>query len=344
MSIPRWSSLDWRAVSELLSERWERSPMPGFFTWWWHELAGCLPASFKRQFKAGEPRPVLRWPLPNDASSGPARTVSLLLEPAQVLECDVQLPRMPRHALGKVMAHEIDRYTPFTSDEVYFDVRVLGAVPLGTMDVRLTVIARSRLDDIVCQAQRLGIEVASVDVLDSHGQPQGIELLSASAFAQLAKRASAVRHGLLASALILALACMSAWVERREQALEVRRAQLADIRSSALQVDAMRKQLQARTELERALRLREAQRLGSVAQLDLLTRCVPEQTWLDGMRADADGQLVLTGTSSRASDLPAQMSECAGLLKATLQGGIRPEPETGREHFTLHARLPGSEG
>jgi general secretion pathway protein L len=330
-------------VSERLNERWERSAMPGFFTWWWRELAGCLPASLKRQFKAGEPRLKLRWPLPNDVPVGPARVVSLLLEPAQVLECHVQLPRMPRHALGKVMVHEIDRYTPFSHDEVYFDVRVLGAVPPGTQDVRLTVIARSRLDDIVCQAQGLGIEVASVDVLDSHGQPQGIELLSASASVQQAKRASAIRQGLLASSLILTLACMSAWVERREQALEVLRAQLVDIRASALQVDAMHKQLQARIELERTLRLREAQRLGSVALLDLLTRCLPEQAWLDGLRVDADGQLVLTGTSSRASELPAQMGECAGLLKPTLLGGIQPEPETGREHFTLQARLPGGE-
>ncbi|MCS5516966.1 hypothetical protein NWF32_24770 [Pseudomonas qingdaonensis] len=268
----------------------------------------------------------------------------MLLEHVQVLECDVQLPRMPRHVLRKVMAHEIDRYAPFASDEVYFDVRVLGAVPAGTMNVRLTVIARSRLDDIVCQVGKLDIEVTSVDVLDCHGEPQGIELLSASPSAGVAKRTSAVRHGLVASALILALVCMSSWVERREQALEARRAQLVDVRSSALQVDAMRKQLQARTELERALRLREAQRLSSVALLDLLTRCVPEQTWLEGMRADADGLVVLTGTSSRASDLPAQISECAGLLKATLQGGIQPELATGREHFTLHARLPGGEG
>lgn len=350
MSIPMWSSLDWRSVTE----RWERSQMPGFFTWWWRELAGCLPDSLKRQFKTSEPSTVLRFPfqlplplplpLLNDAPSGPIRRVSLLLEPSQVLECDVQLPRMPRHALGKVMTHEIDRYTPFTSNEVYFYVRTLGAVPINTLDVRLTVIARSRLDDIVRQAKRMGIEVTSVDVLDSHGQPQGIELLSVSPAAQAYKRASAVRHVLLTSAFILGVACMSAWIERREQALEVQRAQLADIRSSALQVDAMRNQLQTRTELERALHLRETQRLGSVALLDLLTRCVPEQTWLDNMRVDADGQLVLTGTSSRASDLPAQMSECVGLQKATLQGGIQPEPETGREHFTLHARLPGSEG
>ncbi|MCM8915451.1 hypothetical protein LJD21_25085 [Pseudomonas inefficax] len=243
------------------------------------------------------------------------------------------------------MAHEIDRYTPFTGDEVYFAVQALAAVPPGApMDVRLTVIPRCRVDDIVHQALELGIEVASIDVLDSHGQPQGIDLLPASASAQQCKRARSVRHGLLASALILVLACMSAWVERREQALEVRRSQLSDIRASALQVDAMRKQLQARSELERALRLREAQRLDSVALLDLLSRCIPEQTWLDSLRVDADGQLVLGGTSARASDLPAQISECAGLLKAGLQGGIQPEPATGRERFTLHARLPGGEG
>lgn len=343
MNDPRLASLDWRTLGERLIERWQHSPMPGFFAWWWHELAGCLPASLKRHFKASDPLPAMRWPLPSNTRAAPAPGVSLLLEPSQVLECDVQLPRMPSHALGKVMAHEIDRYTPFTRDEVYFDARILSVVPAGSMDVRLTVVARSRLDGIVAQARALGIEVASVDVVDGHGHPRGIELLPPSASVQLARRVNAIRYGLLATALVLAVACMSAWVERREQALQVRRAQLADLRASALQVDAMRKQLQARSEVERALRLREAQRLDSVALLDLLTRCVPEQTWLDSLRVDGEGELVLIGTSSRASDLPTHMSECAGLLKAGLQGGIQPEPATGRERFTLHARLPGGE-
>ncbi|WP_251962120.1 PilN domain-containing protein [Pseudomonas sp. Marseille-Q5299] len=251
---------------------------------------------------------------------------------------------MPRYALVKVLAHEIDRYTPLTSTEVYFAVQVLGGVPVGpTMDARLTVMPRSRLDGIVRKALELGVDVASVDVVDSQGRPQGIDLLPTSVSVQRDKRTRTVRNGLVASALILLLACMSAWVQRSEQALEARRAQLADIRANALQVDAMRKQLQARSEVERALRLRETQRLGSVALLDLLTRCVPEQAWLDSLRVGAEGQLVLTGTSSRASDLPAYMSECAGLLKAGLQGGIQPEPGTGRERFTLHARLPGGE-
>lgn len=345
MNSSRWSSLYWRAVCERLSERWQHSLIPGFLTWWRRELAGCLPGFFKRPFMAGEPPQVLRWPMPGEVCSAPARVVSLWLEPAQVLECNVQLPRMPSHALVKVMAHEIDRYTPFTGDQVYFAVRTLAVMPPESpMAVRLTAIPRSHLDGIVHQALALGIEVASIDVLDSNGQPQGINLLPVSASALQAKRERAIGRGLLASALILVLACMNAWLERREQALEVQRTQLADIRVRALQVDAMRKQLQARSELERALRLREAQRLDSVALLDLLTRCVPEQTWLDSLRVDADGQLVLSGTSGRASDLPAQMSECAGLLQAGLRDGIQPEPATKRERFTLHARLPGGQG
>lgn len=344
MSLPKWSSLDWRAICEQLIQRWQGSALPGFLTWWRRELAGCLPASLKRPFNAGALPQVLRWPLPDHACAGPERRVTLLLESTQVLECNVQLPRMPKHALAKVMAHEIDRYTPLTRDEVYFAVRALATMPLdSTMDVRLTVIPRIHLDGIVHQALGLGIEVTSIDILDSHGQPQGINLLPVSASAQQGLRTRAIRNGLLASSLMLVLACMSAWVERREQALEVRRTQLADIRAGAMQVDAMRKELQARNELEHVLRLHEAQRLKSVALLDLLSRCVPEHTWLDSLQVETDGQLVLSGSSVRASDLPAQMSECAGLLRAGLQGGIQPEPATGREHFTLHARLPGGD-
>jgi general secretion pathway protein L len=331
-------------MGERLAEHWRQSPLPGVLTWWRQELESCLPVRVKHRLGIGKQVQTLRWPLLAGTSPVRSTTVKLLLEPEQVLECDVLLPRMPRQALRKVLAYEIDKYTPFTDEQVYFAVRRMADIPPDEMSARLIVVARSRLDAIVQEAQAMGCEIAGVDVLDSDGVAQGIDLLPVGGHGRKASRERAVRFAALIGTALLALACMNAWIERGERALEVRRTQLAELRTRALQVDAMRKQLQARADVERALHLRESQRLSSVELLDLLTRCVPEQTWLDELLVDTSGQLSLSGSSTRASELPALLSECAGLSKARLEGGIQPERETGREHFTLLAQLPAGEG
>ncbi|WP_157969785.1 PilN domain-containing protein [Pseudomonas huaxiensis] len=264
----------------------------------------------------------------------------LLLAPGAVLECTLALPRMSLHAARQVLLFELDKYTPFTPTQVCFDVCLLPGGASQSMWINLVMIERERLDGIVREALALSIEAGWVDVCDPVGRPLGLDLLSGTVHGRARRQARLVRRLLKAACVMLALATLNAWVERREQALETRREELSRARASALEVDGMRKQWQARVEMERAFQLNEEQRLTSVAMLDLLTRCLPEQTWLDSLQASRDGRLQLSGSSERASDLPELLNECAGLRKAVLQGGIQPDRESGRERFTLQARWP----
>ncbi|WMD20206.1 PilN domain-containing protein [Achromobacter seleniivolatilans] len=340
MKTSEWSLSGWRQVCDRLFAYGRKSMMGQFLAWWWRELVGSMPASLKRKFLEGQERRVVRWPLSDDVEGTSGRPVLLLLEPAQVLACDLCLPYLPRNSLGKVMAYEIDKYSPFVVEQAYFAVRVKERLKPDLIRVELFVIGRSQLDSIIELIQAKGVAVAGVDVQRADGRPQGIDLLPISPRMRRDRCVKRMRIGLIASIFALALACLSAWVERGERALEIRRTQLAELRVVAKKVEGMRQKLRARDEMERALSLRESQRITSVAFLDMMTRCIPELTWLDAMRIDPDGGVRISGSSDRASDLPAQLSTCASLRQASLEGEIQLEPQTQRERFTLRAQLP----
>lgn len=343
MNALRSTSFDWALLGERLQGHWQASPLARLLPWWRDELCACLPVRLRQRLTRRQPVVGVRWPLAAGATPAGDTAVTLLLAPSLVLECELQLPCLSRPALRKVLSFELDRYTPFTPEQVHFDAQVRAGATPGQNRVRLVLIERARLAQQLSEAHALGLQVAAVDVTDEHGAGRGLELLPQTAEARARQRVGWLRTGLMGASGVLLLACLDAWVVHRTQALEARATQLAQLRQQAQQVDAMRKQLQARNSLERALRQRESQRLGSVALLDLLSRCVPEDTWLEELRLNADGSLLFSGSSRQASGLPAQLGQCAGLEKVTFQGGIQPDRTSRLERFTLHAQRPEHE-
>ncbi|MDH0648597.1 type II secretion system protein GspL [Pseudomonas sp. GD03858] len=316
--------------------RWRRAAT-NFMRWWRGELLACLPANWRHAWLARGRVNTLCWPLADGAPLPSGQPVTLLLAPQLALVCALQLPRQPRRVLRKVMAYELDKLTPYTAQQACFDIVV------GDDAQHLVLVERLRLEAILQRLEAEGVQVLRVDVQDEAGAARGLDLVPDGCHARAARRQRAWRGGLLAVIAILLIACQQAWIDHRERALELRREQLAELRTRALQVDGMRKQLQSRQALERALQLQAAQRLSSAAMLDLLSRCLPQDSWLEHLQLAEDGSLSLSGGSPRASALPAVLGECAGLGKVTFKGGIQADAETGLEHFTLQARRPEGE-
>lgn len=89
-----------------------------------------------------------------------------LLLPAQgALRRQVTLPGAAADRLRDVLRFEIDRQTPFTADEVYFDARPLGRRGDGMIDAELVVVPRARLDvALAALAPALRATLAGVDL------------------------------------------------------------------------------------------------------------------------------------------------------------------------------------
>lgn len=92
----------------------------------------------------------------------------LRLAPEQGLSKVFKLPVAAKENLRKVVAFEMDRQTPFKTDQIYFDVRIVENLPSSKQfKIELILVLRSRLDAILQEISDWGLRPAIVDIAKS---------------------------------------------------------------------------------------------------------------------------------------------------------------------------------
>lgn len=349
-----------------LKARYERSRAPAFLAWWGRELAGLVPASWRRLLARGESRlllrssaaglqlvsfdeagSVVRATVPADRAgdlqqalerSQDERPRWLLLPAGAVLRRRLVLPLAASGRLRELLAHEVDRQTPFRADQVVFDCRVLGRdAAAGKLDAELVVVPLARLDSAVSALGPLAGELRGVDVEDG-SRTLGVNLLPAGRRAARRDRLRWIHLGLLLA--ILAGAWFTLW-----QSLENRRAAVAELRDlveqrqlDARRVGALRDQLDAATGGASFLAGVRARQPRALEVIDDVSRRLPDGTWLDRLTIN-QGRISLIGLSNEASGTIGWLQDSPYLESPALSGAVQPDPQTGAQRFTLTAGL-----
>ena len=102
----------------------------------------------------------------------------LLLDTKQVLRRVLSLPLAAESKLREVVSFEIDRQTPFTLDQVYFEARVLSRnVQSKQCQVELIVLPKQALEKSLKPLGILAGDLSGVDVIDEHQQILNVNLL-----------------------------------------------------------------------------------------------------------------------------------------------------------------------
>ena len=353
--------------------RYLDSPLPGSLRAGGEALRDLLPASWRRQLAAGPRRlwlqahgPVLRLEREFDAHREPLGVIApdetellgmvtarlaadggtshwLLLEPAQVLRRVLVLPIAAEARLRDVLAHEIDRQTPFTVDQVTFEARVLER-DAATKQLRaeLLVWPRAGLDAALQRLGPLGASLAGVDVRGADGEPLGINLLPPERRHAAVDRARQW-HLLLGAATVVALLA-AMWLVRsnRADALAELQAKVSASEVEVREVRRLRNTLQSRAAAAGFL---ARSRAGHPTMLELLaelTRRIPDDTSLEKL-AVSDGRIVLIGQSRQAPALVGLLQDSKLIKSPALAGAVQKDPRTGLDRFNLTAVVTGSE-
>ena len=104
--------------------------------------------------------------------------VRVLLNDHQILQKNISLPAAVEENLREVMGFELDRHTPFTATQAYFDVKLRKRDPQrDSIDVLLAVAARNVVDPLLASVRQAGLSVESVGVANADAIGQSIELL-----------------------------------------------------------------------------------------------------------------------------------------------------------------------
>jgi general secretion pathway protein L len=269
------------------------------------------------------------------------------LPAALAIRTEVTLPRATSGNLRQVLGFEMDRHTPFSVDQVYYDFRIKRQIDQQIV-IDLVVVRRAAVDGILDQ-----LAAATVAVT-------GIDLDSAAAGAQAAPpiefnlspedRVRRTRPGTsiinrwwpwaLAAlcAIALTLPLMVRHLAESNLAVE-----LTESRAAAADVQRTREELNQKLVPITVFTGLRGQSPRSVDVLNEMTRLLPDNTWLSRFEIAGD-KVSVQGESRDAAALIAIIEESELFSGARFSSPITRNPSTERDRFTIEATsVPGGE-
>jgi general secretion pathway protein L len=266
----------------------------------------------------------------------------LLLDNKQVLRRVLSLPLAAEAKLSDVVSFEIDRQTPFTLDQVYFEVRILSRnVPTKQCQVELIVLPKQTFERSLKPLGILANDLSGIDVVDNKRQTLNINLLPNAMRAASSHQNVWLNLSLGVAGIILLLLAMNIILNNREKVLADWEQKVSAAAIQAKQANVFREQLKQTAKAEVFLQKFRGSQPTMLELINDLTKRIPDDTSLDKLSVN-EGRLVLVGQSKQAAALVGQLQSSPFISSPALAGAVQPDARTNRDRFTLTATVNGS--
>ncbi len=342
-----------------------------FFAWWFGELRACLPnvvsgvlfgaaERLEVALEAGEACFVLR-------SNGEARElgrvsldtksskdwekavrrllrrdrastghVTLRLPAGQVLRPNVEVPIAAAENLREVLAFEMDRHTPFSSDEVLFDFRVAGSdAELQRLSIALLVAHKRDVENALALAGTMGLSPDRVT--GPAAEDPGAETFNLLPRTERPRPSRMVPRLVAAMAvvtLVLAGVTLGLWFERQQRMLELFEARVAELRATTVLTGRLEEKVARLLAVSGYLLEEKRRRPQMVEILDEVTRRLPDEHWLVSYSL-RNGTVQLAGYSDDPSSVLRLLEQSDLFSEARFAAPVTMDPRIGKERFNV---------
>ena len=340
------------------------------WSWWTGELRSAVPPVLVKSLAEDRPEVVLHWTGnqvdvllrrrgaaehlgqidPAAASDQAAvRTVlnnmpkktpvAVALGENYVLRQTAELPLAAEKTLRNVVGFELDRLTPFSSKDVYFDCRIVSRRPdVQKLEVDLYLATRETVDAIREICAGWGLAPVRFDMTDSpKGETMGIHLMDGPPPRPRRPLARTVCNVLLVG--VLGLGGFIGWanLNAKQEAADTLKARLTALRDEVASYGALEDAANVEAARLAAVKTKSEAPLATEI-LDEVTRRLPERSWLIYYRLSGD-RLTLSGSSDAAANLIGVFEASPLFVDAEFAEPIVQDPRSGRERFSLSLRL-----
>ena len=264
----------------------------------------------------------------------------LLLPERDGLRRRLSLPAAAADRLREVLGFEIDRQTPFSAAQVYYDVRLLGRREDGQLDTELVVAPRPLVDALLGPDEAWRQQLDGMDAIGAEGQPLRVNLLPVAMRRQRHDPMRRLNRLLLIAGLVMVV--LAAWqlLDNRRAAAAQLSAQVDAAAVRARAVAAQRQQLQDLVDGQQFFTAQRTQQASATEIINELSQRLGDDTSLEKLSIEG-GRMQLIGMSSSASSLVSKL-EGSKLWKTPLLTGVLQAGQgAARERFTLTAELRG---
>jgi general secretion pathway protein L len=234
------------------------------------------------------------------------RPVVLRLPRSASLEKVVTLPLAAQGGLEQVLAFEMDRETPFSADELYWNHRVVAVNrQLGRLSVRLQLLPKTRLASLLSTLAQAGIVPQWAEIADEDGERQCLPLGDSHIRArQRSRRLVVLAAGCCA---LLAFAALALPLARQAAELATLNSKIEAGRAIASQAETLRKEIDRLTRNAELVHSQRTKAGRPLEQLAAVTRLLPDDTYLTELEL-RQRKLTIGGRSTAAAQLIAALA------------------------------------
>lgn len=338
-----------------------------FFSWWSNELAALLPDSLASLFQNGRPLKLHYADetvyLANHGQTGEevhenfhrgidfddpeqrrvlasASEIRLCLEKKKYLVKRVTLPIETEENLREVLSFEMDRHTPFTPDQVYYDYYVNARdKDTRTIDVSLILAPIDRLSYALELLQEHSLSINAISPCEEEsGVINRVNLLPVQKRRKPRKAFRLVNYFLMLTVLLLILANLALPIWQKSRLALTLETQLAEAKTQSAEALALRSKLE-QAELENKFledKKREALQLTLV--LNELTLLIPDDTWVSNFEL-REGVVHLHGQSLASAALIPLIDASPIFRNVSFRSPVTQNRQNNTERFHISAEL-----
>ncbi|GAA0691501.1 hypothetical protein GCM10009104_18020 [Marinobacterium maritimum] len=333
-----------------------------FWYWWTGELSALIPDRWRRRFEGGErtiryvsgafevPENGSQRRIPLDAcASDPvlanwrgqksASSRLLVLMPREdLLHKVISLPAATEPRLQSVLGFELDRHTPFSTDQASFGFRVIKRDRTAQrIDVELFTLPNTRRQQIIEGLAQAGLSPEWILPEGAERNAQQRSTLSLMPEQVRPPMRRTLRSRPVLVVLVLALLTGILFF-KREQRLQELELAVGPLEQAAEEARAIRNEVDTLEEGGRFILERRNATPATLVLLDELTRLLPDHTWLSRFELQR-GELRIQGESANASSLIGLLEESPLLQAASFTSPVTINPRSRKERFSLRAQL-----
>jgi general secretion pathway protein L len=266
--------------------------------------------------------------------------VVLSAAPGDVLVRRFNMPAQTRDNLPKVLAYELDRLTPFHSEAVFFDHRILSPVGENQIAVELALVRRDRVEPWIAALGRIG---TLADALVWPDAWPGANLLPKER-RKKPRRAARILSALLwLSMLALLVAVALTPLVQKNRITASLEQEVAAARVAASEAGRLSARLEQTREAARFILDRKRQALYTSEMLRRLTELLPDHTWVSQLNCNGN-TVDFRGESKQATGLIELLSGDPAFSNIGFKSPVVGIRNTDRERFHIQFDFQSAEG
>jgi len=320
--------------------------------WWLGEVTEILPANLRRIVASTKQRLVVSIDSDevvihqgSESALQESGRCELLLSQDHILIRSLTLPLVAEENLREVLAFEMDRQTPFTADQVYYDFVISKRSSVSkTLSLQLVVAPRELVDDALATLAAAGIQA---DLIATHGPDNGLEeCINLLPENKRNNRGTILHWANAALATLVILLVTTAIALPLIQKNQTVRSLETEVQAATVAAQAsieLRQEVEKLVEGSSYLIKKKQSDPTIVYLLDEMTGIIPDHTWVN--RIDiGSGEIQLQGQSSAAAGLIALIEASPNFGGAQFRSPVTQIIRTDQERFHLSANiLPGQD-